>query len=159
MQGLKVHLRLQKIQNFGYVNGGSNLGLNVNFRILSLHFLPFLFSLSLSLSSILLQVVFSLGENREDGKQREENRVKNTVFHCLVGEGKLGRQKTQKKFFSPRPIFFILPNREEKLERKVLSQHFYTNTSFLSPLTATNTTIFLSNISKLKYNQIIRIQT
>ena len=58
----------------------------------------------------------------------------------------------------------ILPNREEKLERKVLSQHFYTNTLFLSPLTATNTmatntTIFLSNISKLKHNQIIRIQT
>ena len=30
---------------------------------------------------------------------------------------------------------------------------------FLSPLTATNTTIFLSNISKLKHNQIIRIKT
>ena len=41
---------------------------------------------------------------------------------------------------------------------------FYTNTLFLFPLTVTNTTatntiIFLSNISKLKYNQIIRIQT
>ena len=159
MQGLKVHLHLKKIQNFGYVNGRSNLGLNVNFRILSLHFLPFLFSLSLSLSSILLQAVFSWGENRENGKQREENRVENTVFHCLVGEGKLGRQKTWKKVFSPGPTFFILSNREEKLERKVLSQHFYTNTLFLSPLTATNTTIFLSNISKLKYNQIIIIQT
>ena len=107
MQGLKVHLRLKKIQNFGYVNGGSNLGLNVNFRILSLHFLPFLFSLSLSLSFILLQAVFSRGENREDGKQREENRVENTVFHCLVGEGKLGRQKTWKKFSLPGPHFLF----------------------------------------------------
>ena len=40
------------------------------------------------------------------------------------------------------------------MEKKVLSQHFYRNA-----LTATNTTIFLSNISKLKYNQIIKIQT
>ena len=85
--------------------------------------------------------------------------MKNTVFYCLVREGKWGQQKTQEKVFSPGPTFFILPNREEKLERKVLSQHFYPNTPFLSPLIATNTTIFLSNISKLKHNQIIRIQT
>ena len=40
------------------------------------------------------------------------------------------------------------------MERKVLSQHLYRNA-----LTAANTTIFLSTISKLKHNQIIRIQT
>ena len=40
------------------------------------------------------------------------------------------------------------------VERKVLSQYFYRNS-----LTATNTIIFLSNISKLKHNQIIRIKT
>ena len=116
------------------------------------------------ISSSFTKAVFGWGENREDGKQREENRVENTVFHCLVGEGKWGRQKTREKVFSLGPTFFILPNQEEKPERKVLSQHFYTNIPFLSPLittntTATNTTIFLSNISKLKHNQIIRIQT
>ena len=39
------------------------------------------------------KVVFGWGENREDGKWREENRVENIVFHCLVGEDrKLGRK-------------------------------------------------------------------
>ena len=85
--------------------------------------------------------------------------MENVVLHCLVREWKWGRQKTWEKVFSPGPTFFILPNREEKLERKVLSQHFYTITSFLTPLTTTSTTIFLSNISKLKYNQIIKIKT
>ena len=78
--------------------------------------------------------------------------------HCFPLFG-WGRQKTREKVFSPGPTFFILPNREEKLKSKVLSQHLYTNTPFLSPLIATNTTIFISNIFKLKYNQIIRIQT
>ena len=83
--------------------------------------------------------------------------------HCFPLFG-WGRQKTREKVFSPGPTFFILPNREEKLKSKVLSQHLYTNTPFLSPLiatntTATNTTIFLSDVSKLKQNQIIRIQT
>ena len=90
--------------------------------------------------------------------------MENTVFHCLVREGKWGRQKTREKVSSLGPTFFILLNLEEKLERKLSSQHFYTNTPFLSPFTATNTTatnttIFLLNISKLKHNQIIRIQT
>ena len=40
------------------------------------------------------------------------------------------------------------------MERKVLSQHLYKNA-----LIATIITIFLSTISKLKHNQIIRIQT
>ena len=53
--------------------------------------------------------------------------MENVVFHCLVGEGKWGRQKTREKVFSPGPTFFILPNREENQERKVLWKHFYTN--------------------------------
>ena len=67
-----------------------------------------------------LKVVLGWGENRKDGKQREENRMKNVVFHCLVGEGKWGRQKTWERVFSPKPTFFILPNQEENVERKVL---------------------------------------
>ena len=46
--------------------------------------------------------------------------MKNVVFHCLVGEGKWGRLKTREKVFSPEPTFFILPNQEENVERKVL---------------------------------------
>ena len=88
--------------------------------------------------------MFGWGENREDKKQREEN----------WEEGKPGR-----KFSLPSPQFSLSQIGRKRLERKVLSQHFYTNALFLFPLTATNTTIFLSNISKLKHNQIIRIQT
>ena len=47
--------------------------------------------------------------------------MENAVFHCLVGEGKWGRQKTREKVFSLEPTFFIFPNWEEKLEKKVLS--------------------------------------
>ena len=32
--------------------------------------------------------LFGWGEFREDGKHREENRVKNSVFHCLAKEEK-----------------------------------------------------------------------
>jgi len=64
----------------------------------------------------------------------KENRVENAIFLCLVGEGKWEGQKTREKVFSPRPTFFILPNQEEKLERKVLSWHFYTNTLSHLPL-------------------------
>ena len=58
------------------------------------------------------------GENRDDGKQREENMVKNSVFRCLAKEGKWGGRKTQEKVFSTRPIIFILPNQEEKAGEK-----------------------------------------
>ena len=64
--------------------------------------------------------VFGWSENREDGKHREENRVENSVFHCLAKERKWGARKTREKVFSPGPTIFILPNREENLERKVL---------------------------------------
>ena len=64
--------------------------------------------------------VFGWSENREDGKHREENRVENSVFYCLAKERKWGGRKTREKVFSPGPTIFILPNREENLERKVL---------------------------------------
>ena len=96
---------------------------------------------------------------------RMENRERKIGRKILFSTVWLGKEngediKPGRNFSLPSPHL----NREEKLERKVLSQHFYTNTLFLFPLTVTNTTatntiIFLSNISKLKYNQIIRIQT
>ena len=64
--------------------------------------------------------VFGWGENREDEKQGEENMVENVVFHCLVEERKQERQKTEEKFFPPRPTFFILPNWKENEEGKEL---------------------------------------
>ena len=39
---------------------------------------------------------------------------------CLGKERKWGGRKTREKVFSPGPTIFILPNREENLERKVL---------------------------------------
>ena len=76
----------------------------------------------------------------------------------------MGKTENPGESFLFRAHIFYPPKSGRKPERKVLSQHFYTNIPFLSPLittntTATNTTIFLSNISKLKHNQIIRIQT
>ena len=66
--------------------------------------------------------MFGWGENREDGKQREENMVENSVFHCLAKEGKWGGSKTREKVFSLRPTIFILSNREEKAgEKSVLT--------------------------------------
>ena len=62
--------------------------------------------------------MFGWGENREDGKQREENRVENSVFHCLAKEGKWGGSKTREKVFFLRPTIFILSNREEKAGEK-----------------------------------------
>ena len=44
--------------------------------------------------------MFGWGENREDGKHREENRVENSVFHCLAKEGKWGGRKTREKILS-----------------------------------------------------------
>ena len=68
------------------------------------------------------------------------------------------RMENSGENFSLGSTIFILPNLEENCEEEVLSQHFYINVL----TTATNITIFLSNISKLniiKHNQIIIIQT
>ena len=71
-----------------------------------------------------------------------------------VEDGKPGRN-----FSLPGPQFSSSQIRRKIVERKVLSQHFYRNALIAINTTVTNTTIFLSNISKLKHNQIIRIQT
>ena len=44
-------------------------------------------SLRESFTHIYTYTVFGWGENREDEKQRGENRVENSVFHCLEKEG------------------------------------------------------------------------
>ena len=59
----------------------------------------------------------------------------------------------------PGPQFSSSQIRRKIVEKKVLSQHFYRNALIATNTKTTNTTIFLSNISKLKYNQIIKIQT
>ena len=33
-----------------------------------------------------LKSMFGWGENKEDGKEEEENRVKNGIFSCLIQE-------------------------------------------------------------------------
>ena len=62
--------------------------------------------------------MFGWGDFKEDGKLREENRVKNNIFHCLAKEGKWGGRKIREKVFSPGPTIFILPNWEEKAREK-----------------------------------------
>ena len=64
--------------------------------------------------------MFGWGENREDEKQGEENRVKNVVFHGLVEERKQERQKIEEKVFPSGSTFFILPNWEENREEKAM---------------------------------------
>lgn len=85
--------------------------------------------------SLTTHTVFGWSENREGGKHR----VENSVFHCLANERKSGGRKTREKVFSPGPTIFILPNREENLERKVLWKHFYPNTLSQRPQTSTTT--------------------
>ena len=85
---------------------------------LSIYFI--IFSFFSPFHTLHINTVFGWSENREDGKHREENRVENSVFHCLVKERKWGGRKIREKVFSPGPTIFILPTREENLERKVL---------------------------------------
>ena len=49
--------------------------------------------------------MFGQGENNEDGKQGEENRVDNDIFYYLVQERKQERQKMRRKIFPPNPHF------------------------------------------------------
>ena len=50
--------------------------------------------------------------------------MENSIFHCLTKERKWGGRKTLEKVFSPGPTIFILPNREENLERKCCESTF-----------------------------------
>ena len=73
----------------------------------------------------ILNTVFGWGENREDGKQMEENRVENTVFHCLAKEGKCWGWKTREKILS-RAHNFHPPKSGGKLWRKKCSHNTFT---------------------------------
>ena len=53
------------------------------------------------------------GQNRDDGKEGEENRVKNEIFFYLVQERKQERQKMGCKIIHPGPHYFVLPIWEE----------------------------------------------
>ena len=44
--------------------------------------------------------MFDWGDFKEDGKLREENRVKNNIFHCLAKEGKHRGRKIREKILS-----------------------------------------------------------
>ena len=44
--------------------------------------------------------MFGWGDFKEDGKLREENRVKNNIFHCLAKEGKHRGRKIREKILS-----------------------------------------------------------
>ena len=57
--------------------------------------------------------MFGYGENREDGKQGEENKVKNDIFHYLVQERRREIENGEENFPS-RPTFFYPPNLGDK---------------------------------------------
>ena len=59
-----------------------------------------------------------MGENREDEKQREENRVENGIFHCLIQERKQERQKIGRKIIPLDSHFFYPLNLGGKWEGK-----------------------------------------
>ena len=73
--------------------------------------------------------MFSWGKNKDDGRGRKIGWK--TMFSIVWQkktngeEGKLGR-----KFSLPGPQFLSSQIRRKMLERKVFSQHFYTNTPF-----------------------------
>ena len=79
--------------------------------------------------------LFVWGENREDGKYREENKVKNSIFYCLAKEGKWGGRKTREKILSEAHNFHPPKSGEKSKEKNVVKAllHKY-------PLTTSTTT-------------------
>ena len=57
--------------------------------------------------------MFGYGENREDGKQAEENKVENDIFPCLVQERRREIENEEENFPS-RPTFFYPSNLKGK---------------------------------------------
>ena len=53
------------------------------------------------------KALFGWGENRKDGKEREENMVENEIFSYLVQEGKQERKKMMWKIIPPGPHNFV----------------------------------------------------
>ena len=58
-------------------------------------------------SLFITQLSSGWGENREDGKEGEENRVKNGIFFYLVQERKQEGKKIVWKIFPPSPQNFV----------------------------------------------------
>ena len=81
--------------------------LSFHFSILFSFFIFLLFHSSIQMD---IQDIFGWGENKEDGKYREENIVKNGIFLYLVEKRKQERQKIARKIFPPSPPFFFPPN-------------------------------------------------
>ena len=79
--------------------------------------------------------VFGWGEFREDGKHREKNKAKNSIFHCLAKEGKWGGRKTREKILSEAHNFHPPKSGEKSKEKNVVKAllHKY-------PLTTSTTT-------------------
>ena len=95
-------------------------GQNMNFSIVQRRKINFLKFKDEKQTFDKVQGMFGWGENREDGKQKEENKVENGIFYCLVEERKQERQKIGRKIFPPGPHFFILPIWEEKVLKDAL---------------------------------------
>ena len=57
--------------------------------------------------------MFGWGENKEDGKEGEENMVENGIFSCLIQEIKPKRQKMGWKIIPSGPHNFVIPIWEE----------------------------------------------
>ena len=55
-----------------------------------------------------LKGMLGWGENREDGKEGEENKVESGFFSCLVQERKQEKQKMGWKIIPPNPHNFVL---------------------------------------------------
>ena len=92
-----------------------------------------------------LNTMFGWRNNREDGKQREENRMKNSVFHCLACWG----WKTREKIFSLGPTICILPNREKNCGEKI-ALTVELHKCPLRPTLFTNITVVLESSKKKK---------
>ena len=75
--------------------------------------------------------MFGWYENKND--ENRENKIKWKILFFIVWLMKENR-KDWEKVFSPWPTFFILPNREKNVKKKVLWKHFYTNTLSHLPL-------------------------
>ena len=116
---------------------------------------PHIFGPKIWWTLTLCLVGVKIGRMKNKGRKIGWKTLFSTVWQKKenVEDGKPG-----KNFSLPGPQFSSSQIRRKIVERKVLSQHFYRNALIAINTTATNTIIFLSNISKLKHNQIIRIQ-
>ena len=62
--------------------------------------------------------MFGWGENKEDGKEGEENMVENGIFSCLIQEIKQERQKMGWKIIPSSPHNFVIPILRKSKEKR-----------------------------------------